>query len=53
VIVQLAKLVGFLVMVAAGLTLLVAIGYVFGGYLGAFIPVATVATILTVVFRSE
>jgi hypothetical protein len=51
--VQPAKLAGFLVMVAAGLTLIVAIGYVFDGYLGAFISVAIVATILTVVFRSE
>jgi hypothetical protein len=53
VMVLLAKLVGFLVMMAAGLTLMVAIGYVLGGYVGAFITVAIFATILIVVFRSD
>jgi hypothetical protein len=53
VMVLLAKLIGFLVMIAAGLTLLVAIGYFLGGYVGAFITVAIFATILIVVFRSD
>jgi hypothetical protein len=53
VMVLLAKVIGFLVMMAAGLTLMVAIGYVLGGYVGAFITVAIFATILIVVFRSD
>lgn len=53
VMVVLAKLIGFLVMMAAGMTLIVTIGYVLGGDVGAFIMVAIVATILIVVFRSD
>jgi hypothetical protein len=51
--VLLAKLIGLLVMMAAGLTLIVATGYVLGGYVGALITVVTAATILIVVFRSD
>lgn len=53
VMVALAKLIGFLVMMAAGSTLMVIIGYVLGGHVGAFITVAIVATILIVVFRPD
>jgi len=53
VMVLLAKLIGFLVMMPAGLALIVAIGYLLGGYVGALIPVAIAATILILVFRSD
>lgn len=53
VMVALAKLIGFLVMMAAGSTLMVIMGYVLGGYVGACITVAIVTTILIVVFRPD
>ncbi len=46
VVVLLATLIAALGTMAAGFTLIVAIGYVLGGYVGAIIPVAVVAMIL-------
>lgn len=53
VMVVLATLIGFLVMMATGSTVIVGVGYVLGGYVGAFITAAIVSAIFMVVFRSD